>query len=99
MAIPRGERKRPRSWRSNQVSGPVVVPSYQTGHPRAKDTGGRAAKKTPDPFDFTDTNSVLWQLADNLGSVRDLVDWTGEDVQHYVFDGFGNLLLGDPSKT
>jgi hypothetical protein len=54
------------------------------------------------------TTDVLWYLADNLGTLRDLavasIDGNGyvTDVvieEHYNFDAFGNVLLGDTSKT
>ncbi|MCA9206307.1 MAG: RHS repeat protein, partial [Planctomycetales bacterium] len=35
--------------------------------------------------------NVLWPLTDQVGSVRDLVDSTGTDVNHLVYDSFGQL--------
>ncbi len=35
---------------------------------------------------------VLWLLADQLGTVRDLVDNTGNLQNHITFDGFGNVV-------
>ena len=35
---------------------------------------------------------VNWHLADHLGSVRDLVDNSGNAVNHYVYDSFGNVV-------
>ena len=35
---------------------------------------------------------VLWGLTDNQGSVRDVVDDSGEVVNHIVYDGFGGVV-------
>jgi len=35
---------------------------------------------------------ILWALADNLGSVRDVVDYSGELRIHRRYDGFGNVV-------
>ena len=35
---------------------------------------------------------VFWHLSDHLGSIRDLVDNTGNTVNHYVYDSFGNVV-------
>jgi len=35
--------------------------------------------------------SVLWPLADHLGSVRDLVNSSGDVQNHIVYDSFGNV--------
>ncbi len=40
----------------------------------------------------TAVGSLLWPLADNLGSVRDIVDSTGSNVvNHITFDAFGKV--------
>lgn len=44
-------------------------------------------------------NRVLWHLSDNQGTVRDLVDNTGDLVEHYRYDAFGQLIDGDPTLT
>jgi RHS repeat-associated protein len=33
-----------------------------------------------------------WMFADNLGTVRDLVDDSGDVIEHYKYSGFGELL-------
>ena len=38
------------------------------------------------------SGTVLWPLADHLGSVRDLVDSSGVIREHLVYDSFGNRL-------
>jgi RHS repeat-associated protein len=38
------------------------------------------------------SGTVLWPLADHLGSVRDLVDSNGVIREHVVYDSFGNRL-------
>lgn len=44
------------------------------------------------------TDEVLWALTDHLGSVRHLVDNTGDVVNDRVYDSFGRLLSeSDPS--
>ncbi|MBX3414200.1 MAG: HNH endonuclease [Pirellulales bacterium] len=35
---------------------------------------------------------VLWHLSDSQGTVRDLVDNTGDLVEHYRYDAFGELI-------
>ncbi|MEX2122008.1 MAG: RHS repeat-associated core domain-containing protein [Pirellulales bacterium] len=45
------------------------------------------------------TGEVLWQLADNLGTSRDLVDSDGVLVHHLVYEAFGALTSGDPTAT
>jgi RHS repeat-associated protein len=49
---------------------------------------GGIALSTPSPSSGT----VLWPLADHLGSVRDLVDSNGVIREHVVYDSFGNRL-------
>jgi len=39
-----------------------------------------------------DDRRVLWHLADNQQTVRDLVDQNGAIIEHYVYDAFGQLL-------
>ena len=34
---------------------------------------------------------VLWPLADNLGSVRDIVESDGTVANHITYDGYGNV--------
>jgi RHS repeat-associated protein len=36
-------------------------------------------------------NQVIWSLSDNQGTVRDLVDNSGNVVNHIVYDSFGNI--------
>ena len=38
------------------------------------------------------SGEVLWGLTDNQGSVRDVVDDSGEVVNHIVYDGFGGVV-------
>ena len=38
------------------------------------------------------TGDVNWHLTDHLGSVRNLVDNSGNSVNHYVYDSFGNVV-------
>jgi RHS repeat-associated protein len=33
-----------------------------------------------------------WYLTDNLGSVRDIVDTSGDELDHVVYDSFGNIV-------
>ena len=40
---------------------------------------------------LTSAGDVLWPLADNLGSVRDIVDSTGAVENHLTYDSFGNV--------
>ena len=40
---------------------------------------------------LTSAGDVLWPLADNLGSVRDIVDSTGAVENHLTYDAFGNV--------
>jgi RHS repeat-associated protein len=42
---------------------------------------------------------VLWHLADHLGTTHDLVDSTGQVVQHFQFDSFGQLLSVESPLT
>ena len=35
---------------------------------------------------------MVWHLAAHLGSVRDLVDNSGNSVNHFVYDSFGNVV-------
>jgi len=37
-------------------------------------------------------SSILWHLADNLGTIRDLVDNSGAVVNHITYDSFGNII-------
>ncbi len=37
-------------------------------------------------------DEVLWPLADNLGSVRDLIDSDGNVENHLVYDAYGNVI-------
>ncbi len=40
----------------------------------------------------TSVGSVLWPLTDNLGSVRDIIDWNGGNVvNHITYDAFGKV--------
>jgi RHS repeat-associated protein len=39
-----------------------------------------------------DTNGVAWYLKDNLVSVRDLTDSSGNLIDHRDYDSFGNLI-------
>jgi YD repeat-containing protein len=36
--------------------------------------------------------TTAWYLADKLGSVRDIVDTSGNELDHIVYDSFGNIL-------
>ena len=36
--------------------------------------------------------TTAWYLADKLGSVRDIVRTTGSELDHIVYDGFGNIV-------
>ena len=56
--------------------------------------------KRPDPFDVPmkssrdgGANGTAWYLADQLGSVRDIVNSTGVLVSHVDYDSFGNVIL------
>ncbi len=43
--------------------------------------------------DLEEEGDVLWPLTDNLGTVRGLAEYDGQDttiVDHYVYDAFGN---------
>lgn len=35
---------------------------------------------------------TLWQLADHLGTIRDIADDSGAVVNHIVYDAFGNII-------
>jgi hypothetical protein len=37
-------------------------------------------------------DEVLWPLADNLGSVRDLIDSDGNVENHIAYDAYGNVI-------
>ena len=50
--------------------------------------GGRG--RTPGPHQFGDTTA--WYLPDNLGSVRDIVNSAGAELDHIVYDSFGNIV-------
>ena len=36
--------------------------------------------------------NLLWHLGDHLGTIRDLVDNSGEVMNHYIYDSFGNVI-------
>ena len=36
--------------------------------------------------------NLLWHLGDHLGTIRDLVDNSGELMNHYIYDSFGNVI-------
>ncbi len=36
--------------------------------------------------------TTAWYLTDNLGSVRDIVNSSGNELDHIVYDSFGNIL-------
>ncbi|MGK7874026.1 MAG: RHS repeat-associated core domain-containing protein [Xenococcaceae cyanobacterium] len=38
------------------------------------------------------SGDVIWHLTDHLGTVRDLVDNSGEVVNHFTYDSFGNII-------
>jgi len=38
------------------------------------------------------TGNTAWYLADHLGTTRDLVDESGNEANHIVYDSFGNVL-------
>jgi len=40
------------------------------------------------------TGGVLWMLTDQLGSVRDIVNHSGEGISHISYDAFGNVVGG-----
>jgi RHS repeat-associated protein len=42
---------------------------------------------------------VLWFLADNLGTTRDLIDNAGVLAEHYQYDAYGQITSGDTSLT
>ena len=42
---------------------------------------------------------VLWMLTDNLGTVRDLANNSGQVVEHFTYDAFGQVTSGDTSLT
>ena len=44
-----------------------------------------------------ETPNTIWALTDNLGSVRDLVDYTGALIDHIVYNSFG--LVTSESET
>lgn len=42
--------------------------------------------------------TTAWYLTDKLGSVRDIVDTSGNELDHIVYDSFGNIVSeSDPS--
>jgi len=45
--------------------------------------------------------SVLWMLTDNEGTVRDLINNSGQVVTggHFTYDAYGNVVSGDKSLT
>ncbi|MEL6554066.1 MAG: peroxidase family protein [Cyanobacteria bacterium J06621_11] len=44
-----------------------------------------------DPDDPEPLPEVFWTLTDHLGSVRDVIDSTGELVNHITYDSYGNI--------
>ena len=36
--------------------------------------------------------TTAWYLTDKLGSVRDIVDTSGNELDHIVYDSFGNIV-------
>jgi RHS repeat-associated protein len=36
--------------------------------------------------------TTAWYLADKLGSVRDIVDTSGNELDHIVYESFGNIV-------
>jgi RHS repeat-associated protein len=38
------------------------------------------------------SGNVVWHLADHLGTIRDLVDSSGEVVNHLTYDSYGNVV-------
>ena len=36
--------------------------------------------------------TTAWYLTDNLGSVRDIVSTSGSELDHIVYDSFGNIV-------
>ena len=40
---------------------------------------------------------MLWALADNLGTVRDLVDSTGTNQNHITYDSYGQATSANPA--
>jgi RHS repeat-associated protein len=43
--------------------------------------------------------TTAWYLTDKLGSVRDIVSTSGSDLDHIVYDSFGNIVSeSDPSN-
>ena len=48
----------------------------------------------------TSTGTVNWLLTDRLGSVRDITDGSGAQIDHVNFDGYGNVTSEtDSTKT
>ncbi|MBC8351077.1 MAG: hypothetical protein H8E66_03770 [Planctomycetes bacterium] len=47
----------------------------------------------------TSADRVLWHLADNLGTVRDLAKNDGTLGEHYKYDSYGQIAAGDTSVT
>lgn len=50
-------------------------------------------------LELTDDLRVLWLLADNQGTTRDLIDNTGALATHLTYDPYGNVLDGNASLT
>jgi RHS repeat-associated protein len=46
-----------------------------------------------------DSGAVLWLLADNLGTTRDIVDNTSALLAHFVYNSFGELASGPTNLT
>ena len=42
---------------------------------------------------------ILWALADNLGSIRDLVDSNGTVKNHIIYDAYGNITSESDSTV
>ncbi len=47
---------------------------------------------------LTSASAVLWGLADQEGTIRDIVNNSGAVVDHRVFDGFGNVTSESGSE-
>ena len=47
------------------------------------------------------SGNALWHLADHLGTIDGLVDSSGEPVNHFIYDAFGNIIeegVGAPTS-
>ena len=38
------------------------------------------------------SGTIAWYLTDRLGSVRDIVSSSGVELDHIVYDSFGNIV-------